>query len=796
MAQRQRSVAAIFLVWTASVLPLYLQPMRLESNEPHSAGFVILLALAAVTALILEPRLRATKPARALLAFAAVVLVTSLFALSPVTALAGDLIRRFGALAQMAVLAGAMIGAWAISAFEGKTLARLMWMAGLIVTTVTLLQQARLYPTISPTYYPLRSSGTLGYPTYLGGWVALCVMVCSVYAPFGTQRLKQVVWWFGILFIAASLVAAGARAGTLALGAGWLTLILAYAAVTRRRWVVAIVVLAVVLAVIGLPIVSGVQGIPLLQRLDLSVQGNATQAFREIISARAIELVENYPAMMDYNGALDQFAGLRPLFGYGTEMQELLYRQFPSIAGYSVDRAHNLWLDTLLTGGWLTLIGRVALLVGIGGWVLRRLGLRNLSLLPPVIVGFVMGGFVARESAWLPVSVTLGGIVGLWVGLLIQAMRPQRARQGQIDAPAMLALGVLVVFLVDLQFGFETTVVSLTFWIACGALFAQRGTAKDRIMTTGLAPYVGGAMLGAAVLIRAIAYNAPNSDAMFISALLCTCTLVGGLVLVSWFEGWRWTWRGIFGTVVLIAAGLGFGWLGARPASPLLLAAWDLALVVGGSVLLIALVTPSSLRAALLHIQASWSPRYTVAVLVVGIGAVVWWLDIAGDIHFKRGNLLRLEIMNAEEVSAGLTLRPWDVTALSLYGAHAINEAINAEGDALVGALERAQTSLYAAAHLHPFNASNTLRLANLETAFAQLAVEPAPYIERADTLLAAAAAQDPYRWEVAFARAHFAWQLLQDRDSALEYITSARLLNSDAAPLMTLQAEIETWQK
>ncbi len=630
-------------------------------------------------------------------------MLVTIFALSPVTAGMGDLIRRFGALTQLALLAGAVIGALVVARYGGGSLARLFWIAGLVVSAIALLQQARLYPTISPTYYPVRSSSVIGYPTYLGGWIYLCVLTCVVYAPFRARWYKQAIWWLGIAFIATALIPSGARTATLALGAGIFTGVLLLAATRGWRWILLLIAVGALASVIILPHLIGLEGIPLFQRLDLTVSGNATQDLRLSIWDGARAMLDAPPTLADVNGAADRWSALRPLVGYGWDMQEVLFDRIPTLEFFAVDRAHNFWLDLLLTGGWSALLVRGGLTIGIGLWALRRLRLLRPRVILPAVLGIVAGGILALNSVWLPVIATYAGIVGLWLGLLLEVLVGRRGAPAPADRPAWLALMVGVAFLVDMQLGFETVIVSFTYWLVTGGIFARAEPANDASDSPLPIRFsVGMVALGGAALLRQIAFNAPSAHASSVTALVTGAVLIGGLAYLLWLEKRRITPRDMALGVLAIGAFWLFGWRGGGILPPNAAALWEVVFFSVGSALFSLTYTEHDAPSRLPARRRIVLP---IAGLIV-LAALTWWVvDTTGDSALRQGNILIPQAPTWQQSERGVALRFWDERAWLYTAMQLLNVADSADdADSRSAVLARASDALVTAARLHPFD--------------------------------------------------------------------------------------------
>lgn len=696
----------LLLIWIG-VAPLYLQPMRAEPHEPARAAFFGVIALVLWLAIWVN---RAYKPPRILWIFApyiALLLLSGALALSPSTAFFGDFVRRYGVLTQLALLVLILAGDWVRTHYNGQVIARLLWLAGLLVSLMAFLQQFRLYPTNSASLDPLRSSSLIGYPTYLSGWIALCVIVCVVYAPRQLRDWKTWIWWAGVGFIASAMLPSGSRAAVLALVGGLGTLLLVFAAIYRWR-AVFLVLLALGLAVsLTLPELIGTQNIPLLERLALSISDD----LRVIMWERGSETVARFPTMMSVQQIPDLFADARIWIGYGAESQDVLYEQFPRVYDLIIDRAHNYWLDVLLTGGWLGFITRVGLFaVGIG-WALKRLGLLSGWVMVPMLASMGMVGALSYNMVWLPMLVTLAALGGLWVGLCLMIFFRRQAPHNPPARDALLLLGVLWTFMIDMQFGFET--VSVVYLLAFCVGFSLRPHTQDApVQTTPESAnpllWVGFAGLGGASVLRALFYNAPNPQAVNTIVALCIALLALSVLYIIWLDGSRFSWRQALGGGLFVGLCWVFGIWGESLQATALILVWELVFLVGSTLILWGMMrTQNTTRAAL------WRWGIAVPVFVLGLG--VFALDTSADIALRRGFVFTPSYPLTDALKEGAALRFWDARAQAHYGLRLISAAEAATDQAAQdAAYVDARAAFERALKLHPYEVLVAHRIPSL----------------------------------------------------------------------------------
>jgi O-antigen ligase len=291
----------------------------------------------------------------------------------------------------------------------------------------------------------------------------------------------------GLVVMAVALLLTGARGAALALLAGLLTAGCLWAALKRARWLALVIVGLAVMSGGGLLALSQINWatsplaqLPLLARLNPGVM-DSPRISRELTWANALRISREWPGMVDVWGEADRYRTLRPWLGYGLETFEFVHRPLVSAAllahegGRPIDRAHNDWLDALVTLGWFGLAARL-LLWGAAWWVgLGRLGLRRMPVFILAAVGALIGIGVAGASPYLPVIVTAGGLVGIWAGVLINSLFVTPPSQWSTQHTALLtALAILTAHLVDLQFSFTTVAAGWPAWLAVGLLLRAR----------------------------------------------------------------------------------------------------------------------------------------------------------------------------------------------------------------------------------------------------------------------------------------------------------------------------------
>lgn len=319
-----------------------------------------------------------------------------------------------------------------------------------------------------------------------------------------------------------SLALSGSRGPVLGLGAGALIAALAMAARAGRRGAAVALAAggaAIVLLVVGLNVATarGAAG-------PLAAMGRF-QFFDRLSRALDPENSTTRVRLRLWEGSVEALAADPPrlIAGYGPETMDLIWApHYPPILAYDEprgwvpDRAHNLALDTLLTGGILGLGATLAFFTALVGACLRALGLPRAAVAstsdarsgtapvaPPRaprpsawIACWLAGGIAAAAAAriidgtWRLAgpAMGLGMVGGLALWLVWQAWRagppgeirarPPAGSAGPAFAAA--ALAAVTAHWVEAQVGFPVTATRLVTWTLAGGMV---GLAARRLAT-------------------------------------------------------------------------------------------------------------------------------------------------------------------------------------------------------------------------------------------------------------------------------------------------------------------------
>lgn len=344
------------------------------------------------------------------LAFGLAETAATLFSVTPRVSLWGSYDRQQGLLTLGAYLALFLFTALGL---RTRAQAERLWIVlvggSAPIVIYGLLQALGLDPLEWRTDAAAPVLSTIGRSNFFGSYLVLLIPLTA-----GRLWLIRRRWPIALLLIGQllCLTLTEARGAWIGVSVGLLAFTSVWALNTRNKRLLAISVLIALLA-LGVVILINLSGGPLaplaqlpgLNRLaELSHTSEGSTAARLTIWQATVPLIAT-----------------RPWSGYGPETMRVVFAQVfpPQLIYYQgrhmiVDRAHNLWLDLLMTAGLAGLIAFVALLAG----------------------------FV-----WLA-----------WRGLRGAADRWDQARWAAV-------IGAVVGHLIDLQFGFDLTGSATIFWL-------------------------------------------------------------------------------------------------------------------------------------------------------------------------------------------------------------------------------------------------------------------------------------------------------------------------------------------
>ncbi len=722
-----RLLTAILFV-SIAVLPLNFQPLRLEGHEPHRAGLLLVLVLLAL------PLIR--WPKRNLLSVAIVgwclaLTLATIFSLTPARSFFGDSIRRMGLVTGLALAAGAFLGAQ----LHPRAAGRWFWLAGVTVSGYVMLQALGWLPN------PLneRPFGLLGAPAYTGGWLALAVIWAGC-GGWPEQRARRWGYGAGLVLMGAALLLTGARGSLLALCAGLAALLLLWTAVHRARRTAFIIVIVTIVSLAGWFSLSRADWstsplahIPLIARLNPN-QIDSSRISRELIAHNALTITAAWPSLTALNGTAASNQALRPVIGYGLDTFELLHRPLLTLelrqheGDRPVDRAHNDWLDTLVTMGWFGVVARLCVWLGATWLGLRRLGLNHGAGWACGALGVCVAALLTANSPYFPAALTFGAWVGLGVGLLLYAcFRPVKSEQTSLDnrwerRSIYLALAVLAAHITDLQFSFTTVAAAWPMWLALGLLLRPANAVEEQPPPKSF--YAHWLALAGGLLIRGLLLAGAAPPAVI--------GLLGMIIVAAWvilpIAPSAWPLIGLF-------------WIGGLVASantrPEAAALWDAIFIAGGLVLL-ARPVQFTRRTRLF--------AYGVLALLL---FSLWGYDIAVDIHYG-DSFKRFGEASADSIQTAAVRRPYDDRLLTAAANIALNLSSSARNPPDVKWLTIAHDNLERAGALNPYDAHIAYLLAVMESQTALVADDWEAHLQWANDYYAAAvrlSPAEPYLW-------------------------------------------------
>lgn len=524
-----------FYLLVLALLPFVSYSFAAEQHEVYRLAYLgIFLALALPQLPWRQWRFQpAEKRTLWAMAFWAIVIITSsILALHPLEALLGDFTRNMGAWSRLALL-----GAFCLSL--NRSVAehwRWLWLAGVAVALGILLE----YPSLADGARPV---GVLGWATYSGGWLMMC-LIWSVALIWHERPRYSLVYGLGCLLMAGALILGGARAATLGAVVGLLVLG-GLALAIQKRWRTLLVLVGLGFALLGLG--AG------LSRLDWSNSPFATNVFsridllnfdefRQRMWTSATTMFANMPALVHADGQSDALSAWRPIIGYGLESFNYLYESLPLEEGYYlniVDRVHNDTYDTLFSMGVVGMVAQLVLWGSLYGLALWRLGWHAPAAYLLPALGISIAWLSTSHLFYAPLLTYLAGLLGALIWMLWAALR----RSSQLQLNALLVLALLAAHLLELQFGFVTFATSILLWCAAGTLFQPLGaTHSEAHQTPSEAPSTAhygiliGALGGALALRQAVI--AGNLWWIGITITL----IVGAYLLQAWHGKQAWLW--------------------------------------------------------------------------------------------------------------------------------------------------------------------------------------------------------------------------------------------------------------
>jgi len=350
---------------------------------------------------------------------------------------------------------------------------RWFWAAGVVAAAYALLNPLLVS-------FDGRILGLFGWPTFSATWLTLALLWSLIGIMRDAKgRLEWTVYGSGAALMLVALISLGARAAFLSFGGGAITAALIAVAVSPRRLQILRLSLGVLLSVVVLLGLFYIVPSNWRPKVNLLTRFQLNDPFRQDLWMDVQAIVPAYPTVLDYTGHPDDHSGLRQWLGYGLEMFEVPHRLVTTHTNevnleLRVDRAHNDWLDTLVSLGVMGLIARLSLLASVLYGALKRLGLWQPILPLWILLVTEIVALWAQNTPYQPVFMTLASIGAFWIWLIYRILwSPVSSLERVLDWNAWVAVVVLIAHVIDMQFGFSTVATTLPAWLAFGLLVSH-----------------------------------------------------------------------------------------------------------------------------------------------------------------------------------------------------------------------------------------------------------------------------------------------------------------------------------
>jgi O-antigen ligase len=678
------SLLTVLLWYGVVLLPFDFLPLRFESHETHRAGMTLVIAVGLMVVMLIPRygrRLQAASPLEkfflASLAFFIVVLILStLFALSPMQALVGDLIRRMGLLTQLALV----MLVFAVREVDWRVLARGFWFAGVICAVYALLQFVGWIPN------PIegRAFGTLGAPTFTASWLvnALIWSLVWVLSEAHGSIWRRTILVGGPLVMVAALLATGGRGALLALILSGVTGYTAFAWVKRRRALLILIAGVIVIVGGGLFALSQIDwqnstlaDWPLISRLNPTLP-DTPRAVREHVWGNALVIFARPPRFVTVDGQSDPFYELRRWFGYGQDHFEIVHRPYVDDnlrameQGRPIDRVHNVIFDLLVMQG----------AVGVIAWL----------------------------SVWL-------------TGAAIALRQLYRARQSRPSLwVPLLILTIMVAHVVDLSFSFETLAGGWAAWLALGLVLRTDTNTEPSESSSTPALFKKWWLISSFFVSLFVGRGLSplsSAEAVPIGAILILLVVIALSTMTLQSASWRSIPAHVGSSVTGIILGLLIGRLQSADG-----AALTEILLFSSAIL--AMMWSFQQRITIDRTRHSRLVVIPVAVAMIA-AASYWFSETRAQIHFSLGiapGMLSASTVSQAELHKRAALDfPLDAK-LQMYAAIALYQAaVNRIDGVDQVMLTEAQDFGEASIRLKPYDAEALRALAEIEYAFASL---------------------------------------------------------------------------
>lgn len=374
--------------------------------------------------------------------------------------------------------------------------------------------------------YTERIASTTGNPNYLSAWLVMALVAGMTLTALQIRGWKR-PWttpqqaYLALLGVVAvvmllTLAMAASRGALLGLSAGGLVSVVAAVTLMGRRRALIAMVGVVIIAVAGYALISvAVQNSDnpssrltrIFQPYD-PFRINAWEGAANIITSATDPIT-------DYKGDRDAFAALRPFIGFGLETTVQTQGAFGVLSSdrLYINSFHNQGFDALVTTGLGGLLAWVLIYGGAVYTLLRRLGLLPDGQVWPWFAMQVVGGNIGVVVAVLlipegsvnslaPFGFVLGtvGALVLWIASRIQTT-PELPMLEPVNILQIGLLGIIIVRLVDHQFGFPQAASEPLWWALLGLCAAYTRAEIQAIDAVTIQPATWVIATAAAILM-------------------------------------------------------------------------------------------------------------------------------------------------------------------------------------------------------------------------------------------------------------------------------------------------------
>lgn len=506
----------------ALAIPLFFNPYSARVFESEQVS--LLRALGAITATaglvrFLESRAAGWRSfARsfldqpvilAALLIGAVTVIASLTSITPRLSLWGSYQRGQGIITTLGYL---VLFFGTVSTFNNpdrrRRLVTTLLVASGPVALLAVVQFAGLNPVPLRSLEPWRVFGTLSNPIFLGAYLVLVIplalaqIVCYGFANWGVRGAGGMISYVVLLALqVAAALFSGSRGPLLGLAAGVLLLMFLLALRSRRRGVAG-GLLAVAALGLALLVLFNLPNTPLASLRDIPIVGR----FGEVVGGSGQVRVFIWQSVVDrFAGDPSTSSGQAPstglragparlVLGYGPESTHaaLLRTYHPELRRLESerlpDRAHNVFLEALVTTGLLGAASVAFLFAALFYTGLRALGWVSTSRernqwLALTAAGLVLGVLVpwwvtrseTGHSGWAfaGFGAAVGLVAGLGAHLVLCLWRSEPEEGTALTDRSVLIAGILAALaghLIEISVGIRVTATESVFWILAGLL--------------------------------------------------------------------------------------------------------------------------------------------------------------------------------------------------------------------------------------------------------------------------------------------------------------------------------------